>query len=188
MEILRGSRMAPRLMTPSLGIETKYTAAIATKGKFHIINMSITAPVSVSECSTVCCLLHIRYFGFDCSLKSCPIGSNPDAPSQVDEIQMISCTSINSSSSDSKIQLTFRQQVTSLINSDISTYELKSKLEELSSVGLVDVQLLDDSADDKLCTDNGNAFLVTFLTNHGDLPMLGNISARKHGFTKIFVA
>lgn len=86
---------------------------------------------------------------------------------------MITCTASNTTLSNSQIQLSFRQQYTSLLSIDTTTSDLKTQLETLSSIGTVSVQLLNSTAEDKLCTEDGNAFLVTFLTNHGDLPMLG---------------
>jgi hypothetical protein len=120
------------------------------------------------------CYCDAGYTGYDCSLHTCPYGSNPDAVGELNEVQLVSCTvsSANSTNSQALIHLTFREQTTTDFSPLTTTTELKSLLEGLSSINSVAVELFNTSASDQLCTETGNAFLITFLSNPGDLPLI----------------
>eukprot|EP00600_Ochromonadales_sp_CCMP1393_P012517 CAMPEP_0175005256 /NCGR_PEP_ID=MMETSP0005-20121125/5212_1 /TAXON_ID=420556 /ORGANISM="Ochromonas sp., Strain CCMP1393" /LENGTH=585 /DNA_ID=CAMNT_0016260481 /DNA_START=285 /DNA_END=2043 /DNA_ORIENTATION=+ len=116
------------------------------------------------------CLCDAEYEGYDCSLLVCPHGDDPDTYHQTDEQQIISCTD---SDLVGNIVLTFRQHSTSVTLSPTSTTaEVAAALNALESIGEVTVETYVDGADDSLCLVTGNQLIITFLTEHGDLPML----------------
>lgn len=114
------------------------------------------------------CYCDEGYEGYDCSLKTCPIGPDP-LVSGDDEQQIISCTDADKSGS---VVLTFRQQSTSALAATATVDEVKDALEELSSVGRVVVQIYNVTGNNSLCDFGGSHFMVTFKTVHGALPMI----------------
>jgi hypothetical protein len=115
------------------------------------------------------CYCDKEYEGYDCSLYMCPHGDDPYSTNQLDEKQVISCQDADT---QGNIILTFRQQSTDIIAPSATVAEIKAALETLSTVSEVAVETYVTGATDQLCTSAGNQFVVTFLTEHGDLPML----------------
>lgn len=110
------------------------------------------------------------YTGYDCSLRVCPLGDDPRTTEQLDELQVISCTDTDG---NGDISFKFREQVTVVpISASATMQQVKDALETLSSITSVAVDLVDITKDDKLCTIGGNQMVVTFLTEHGNLPRL----------------
>lgn len=117
------------------------------------------------------CLCDPEYTGYDCSLYTCPYGDDPLTTGQDNEQQIISCTT--SDVTKGTILLTFRQQtITIPLTPKATIAEVKTALESLTSIGMVSVETVDPLAQDQLCLSTGNQFLITFLTDHGDLPMI----------------
>ena len=115
------------------------------------------------------CICDTGFEGYDCSLRSCPIGDDPDSVSQYDEQQYIACTDEDGIGT---IKLTFRQKLTATIQATATTAQVKAALEALDSIGYVSVDVVDPIMENKLCTIGGNQFVVTFLTEHGNLPLI----------------
>ena len=49
---------------------------------------------------------------------------------------------------------------------------IQAALQTMSGVGLVSVEVTNDDTGALLCTSVGNQFMVTFLTVHGQLPLI----------------
>jgi hypothetical protein len=129
------------------------------------------------------CLCDAQYTGYDCSLYTCPFGDDPNTRAQLDEQQKISCSDTDSVGN---IVLTFRQQTTASLSPTSSTADVKAALEALSSVGRVNVETYEADASDTLCINDGspgNAFIVTFLTEHGDVPLVQAVTQYVTSFT-----
>eukprot|EP00597_Dinobryon_sp_UTEXLB2267_P003572 CAMPEP_0170078820 /NCGR_PEP_ID=MMETSP0019_2-20121128/15355_1 /TAXON_ID=98059 /ORGANISM="Dinobryon sp., Strain UTEXLB2267" /LENGTH=596 /DNA_ID=CAMNT_0010291967 /DNA_START=226 /DNA_END=2016 /DNA_ORIENTATION=- len=114
------------------------------------------------------CLCDPQYTGYDCSLLTCPYGDDPDTLGQSDEQQIVSCTFVGGV--DAQVVLKFREQLTASLSPLSTTAQVKAALESLSSITEVTVDIYKANGLDRLCTADGNQFLVTFLTEHGDLP------------------
>lgn len=110
------------------------------------------------------------WHGYDCSLRSCLNGDDPNSQGQLDEIQSLRC--INAAGKSGVIVFTFRGENTGPIASSATTAQVKASLELLPTITYVSVELAGTSTTDSLCTPQGNTFFVSFLTEHGDLPML----------------
>ena len=116
------------------------------------------------------CHCDVGYTGFDCSQRACPTGDDPRTTEQLDEKQIISCSDSNAAGD---ISFKFREQTIVVpVAATATRDQVKTALETLSSIGTVSVDRVDDSLEDKLCTTAGNQFAITFLTEHGNLPML----------------
>lgn len=113
------------------------------------------------------CYCDDGYEGFDCSLRSCLTGDDPETKYQLDEIHRIYCedTTLNG-----EFILNFKQEPTvTLSTADTTPEDLADALEALPTIREVNVDSQDTSA---ICTTSGNYFSITFLTEHGDLPLL----------------
>ena len=69
------------------------------------------------------------------------------------------------------------QQTVSTISAASTIAQVKASLETLSTIREVGVDIVVDGNSDTLCTAAGNSFSITFLTDHGDLPLLELITA-----------
>jgi len=115
------------------------------------------------------CACDVGWTGYDCSQRICPLGDDPDTTGQFDGVQQLSC--IDTAGLGSLV-LTFRGQSTPILSGSINAAYLTAALEALSTVGIVSIEPLGQGGVDMLCTPEGNNFLVTFKTQHGDLPLL----------------
>lgn len=116
------------------------------------------------------CLCDSGYSGYDCSDRTCPSGDNPDTLQQVDEIQLIVCSDSDLSGS---IAFSFKEEVSTSVAPSATMEQVKTAIESLSTIGTVTVELLSPSMSNALCTAKGTTqVLVTFNTEHGDLPLL----------------
>lgn len=116
------------------------------------------------------CLCDSQYEGYDCSQYVCPHADDPDTYDQRDEQQLIKCADADSSGN---IVLTFRQQSTTPLSPTSTSAEVRAALEALSTIGEVSVVPFDPAVDiDQVCQPAGNQLLVTFKTEHGNLPLI----------------
>lgn len=116
------------------------------------------------------CLCDAQYTGYDCSLLVCPTGDDPDTQHQLDETHIISCRDADSVGN---IVLTFREQSTEALSPTTTKAQLKAALEALTTIREVAVETVVEGATDQLCTVGSDSqFVVTYLTEHSDLPLL----------------
>lgn len=113
------------------------------------------------------CLCDSRYTGHDCSQLKCPTGDNPRTTNQYHEIQTIVCTSTSTSST---FRLIFRGRQTVLIAASATISNLKTALENLSSIGTVEISYSNGSS--ACTTDGSNKISIKFLSEYGDLPAI----------------
>jgi hypothetical protein len=120
------------------------------------------------------------YFGYVCTEKKCPKGDVPtlynhagDTLLHKNEIQQLLCRANNGT-----FTLTFRENTTLPIDFNATTNELKYRLEQLFTIGNVDVTISGEKfasygGESTVCSSERNtSVLIEFLTEHGDLPML----------------
>jgi hypothetical protein len=117
------------------------------------------------------------WVGPACALRSCPSGVNPSFEASVREEQRLTCVA-NAGS----FTLTFRGETTAPLDFDVTVRELIDALEDLDSIGLVDISLegtLPESADynaaNRVCGWDQSiprSVRIKFLTELGDLPLL----------------
>jgi len=98
---------------------------------------------------------------------TCLVGDDPLTDDQVDEVQAFECEEDDQDGSE-VLQFTFRQYSTSTLTWDSTPSELETALEALTSISDVTVA----SSSSTLCSSSGNSFFVTFLTEHGDVPLI----------------
>lgn len=116
------------------------------------------------------CYCDPYYSGYDCSLRTCHTGDDPVTTAQLDHQQTITC---QDGDNKGTVILTFRQHSTPPLPTTLTAAGLKAALEALPSVGYVSVEPKDPSLADQMCLVNAQQqFVVTFLTTHGDLPMI----------------
>lgn len=116
------------------------------------------------------CLCDSKWTGYDCSLQMCPFGDDPGSKQQVDEIQRIACQDADMSGS---IVFSYKQETTPPLPPGTTRDELKAALEALDGIDVVDVDFASPGEIDSLCTASAqNLFIVTFRTEHGDIPNL----------------
>ena len=128
------------------------------------------------------CVCDLGFFGYDCSLRTCPTGDDPLTFGQADEEQLLDCTCDTCSG---YFVLTFRGSTTSRIahnavmtiadeDPDVRTTgigageSLEAKLQALRTVTGVTVT----STDASVCSSGGTTTTITFTQNGGDVPEL----------------
>lgn len=128
------------------------------------------------------CYCDSQHSGYDCSLINCPTGHNPDlvGPQYADEQQLLSCTDTSLTGS---VAISFREQTSPAISANSTSAEVEAALSSMNSVGVINVQQFDPTRPDVLCSSNGSQLLVTFLTVHGDLPLMTFIDTGITSFT-----
>ncbi|EEY60541.1 tenascin-like protein [Phytophthora infestans T30-4] len=116
------------------------------------------------------CLCDPFYFGYDCSQKECPRGDGFNTDNDDIERQLIQCIADAGS-----FTLTFRDETTKDIPYNSVEADIKSALEELSTIGEVEVVF---SGGTVACSNSINiVIMVDFLTDLGDLPSLSGSNA-----------
>eukprot|EP00640_Fibrocapsa_japonica_P004165 CAMPEP_0113946614 /NCGR_PEP_ID=MMETSP1339-20121228/58970_1 /TAXON_ID=94617 /ORGANISM="Fibrocapsa japonica" /LENGTH=216 /DNA_ID=CAMNT_0000952795 /DNA_START=90 /DNA_END=740 /DNA_ORIENTATION=- /assembly_acc=CAM_ASM_000762 len=115
------------------------------------------------------------YTGYDCSRRVCPFGDDPLTLNQANEVQAITCTGTSGS-----FFLTFREQITEEISYASTADDIKSYLEALSSIDLVQVE----SDNTLVCTESGNTFTIEFWVPTSNLP---DIEVTNNGLDSITI-
>lgn len=115
------------------------------------------------------CHCDALWTGYDCSLRTCPFGDDPNSGYQADEIQSIMCTD---SDGVGTVVLTYKQHDLVSLDATTTAAELAAALEALDIIDDVKVDIDTNGGADSMCTPTGSTFHVQFLTEHGDLPML----------------
>jgi len=115
------------------------------------------------------CYCDAEWTGFDCSLRLCPLGADPTQLMPEDEQQIITCTNNGTAGA---VVFSFRGSQVPQLSHDASSAQVQAALQSVPAVGLVSVDVNDAAGEDRLCSPKGSAFLVTFRTTHGPLPLL----------------
>jgi hypothetical protein len=132
------------------------------------------------------CSCDSGYGGWDCMERRCPRGDDPLTTGQADEVQLLRCDGdpADPNLAGPRFTLSFRGAVTRAFGASASPADVRAVLEELSTLGKVEVAYsrgtaFCDSAFASATTDpdtqpaSGNVISVRFLTEHGgDLPRL----------------
>ncbi|GMH97410.1 hypothetical protein TrVE_jg7680 [Triparma verrucosa] len=125
------------------------------------------------------CYCDEGFEGYDCSLKSCPYGNDPENDSfasQYNELQKVTCD--ESTGTDGSFFLTFRQKASAALAYNAKVADVKTALEALSTdfaAIRVNVYLEDDTADattTPVCSAGGTKFFVEFLRPTGNVPLM----------------
>lgn len=115
------------------------------------------------------CLCDDGFAGYDCRQRLCPTGDDVTTYGQVTEIQSYVCTM--SGAAGNTFVIRFREHTTDALEDTISASDLKLALESLESIGEVNVEYATGKSE--FCQgDDSNKIAITFLSNHGDLPLL----------------
>jgi len=122
--------------------------------------------------------------GYDCSLRSCPKGDNPQTSNQFNEIQELSCTDSDDLGS---FKLKFGGQTTDELNLVDTAATLETKINALVNIESVSVTYSDPNiyvgadglAADALqvCRSSSQAIQIEFYVPTGDLPLISIESA-----------
>jgi hypothetical protein len=103
------------------------------------------------------------FYGYDCSLKSCPVGDDPLTTGQLDEVQLFTCDAQNGT-----FTLTFGDYSSTPISVSATTVEVREALNAMHSIGSVSVTFAETAP---VCTliSSGitQVVTVTFLQNFG---------------------
>ena len=129
------------------------------------------------------CMCDEGWQGYDCALKVCPTGDDVTTTGQTDERQSFVCRYVGTvpAAGPPNFRLKFRQQVTSPIAYNAPSAAIQSALEELSTIGRLEVVF--SGGKTEACT-IGAGTEITFLfdTENGDVPPLTIVS--NEGFTQ----
>jgi hypothetical protein len=111
------------------------------------------------------CVCDPGYEGVACAQRSCPKGDNPSTVG-VDTIQLIDCTCTTCTGG---IKLLFKGQLTNLIPYDATAELIKYRLEELSTLNSVEVNIIQGN---HICSSSGSVTQVVFKLPQGPQPTL----------------
>lgn len=136
-------------------------------------------PVTWDAAKIYGCYCDSGYQGYDCSLRTCPFGDDPSTTGQLDEQQLLTCTDADLSGT---IVLTFRTYSTAILLPTYTSAQVLAALESLSSIQVVSVAPLVSGGTDQLCTSTGNSLIITFLTEHGNLPLITAVTQNIDSF------
>lgn len=132
------------------------------------------------------CSCDTGYEGWDCGDRRCPRGDDPMTTGQPDELQLLRCDidPTDPAYAGPQFTMSFRGAITRPISPSASPADLRSYLEELATIGQVEivytnggVTLCDATyqaagTDPDLQPAGSNVVMIRFLDNHGDLPRL----------------
>jgi len=113
--------------------------------------------------------------GYDCSMKSCPFGDDPDSvKGQYNEVQKVTCESASTAGS---FVLTFRGADTVSLASDATAEEVETALEALRGIVDVNVFLEEGTAGTAVCGNDGAGggavvFYVEFFYPTGNVSLI----------------
>ena len=142
---------------------------MATLASVHGTAYGVTPnnPLTWDASKIMGCLCDYPYKGYDCSLMLCPFGDDPVTLHQADEQQTISC--VDSDSFGTVVLSLGRFTSTVTLAASATSSDIKAAIEAIPFAGITQVVA---SGSGTLCGATGTTFTVTFLSLHGDLPML----------------
>ena len=103
------------------------------------------------------------FTGYNCAMAACPHGDDPLTGPDVNEVQRISCAADSGT-----FHLKFRENITLAINYNDTVNVVKSRLEQLFTIGSVAVY---PNTTLFVCN-TSEPIYVEFLTEYGDLPLM----------------
>jgi hypothetical protein len=135
------------------------------------------------------CTCDAGFAAWDCAERSCPLGDDPLTGGQVDEAQLLRCDldPADPLFQGNQFTLSFRGAVTRPFSPRANAADVKALLEELPTIGSVDVEFDGGAGAFTLCDArfassptlspdsqpaSGNIVRITFTTEHGALPRL----------------
>ena len=122
------------------------------------------------------CACDEGYTGHDCSIRLCPTGDDPMTSGQVDEVQIVSCTPIGAGGG--YFTLTYKGQTTAhipAVGTDSTNDAIQTALNALTTITRVVVSYPDGktlSATEGACQSSHPTFLVTFVEDFSDVPLI----------------
>ena len=122
------------------------------------------------------CMCDEGYEGYDCSIRTCPHGDDPQTKSQSDEVQLLRCKTFVVPGEEEYFRVGFKNtwSVPVAWNETVEIFERKMN-EMRGRLGRVRVVAENDACDRVCCKDDDETvqvLSVTFLENFGDLPPL----------------
>ena len=115
------------------------------------------------------CVCDDGYTGYDCSERTCPFGDDPETTGQADEVQVLNC--MCQSTCSGSFTITFRGQTTAAIAHGASTAAVGIALEALTTIDDITIAVRGSSGS-TACDADGVSHMITFTTEHGDLPAM----------------
>ena len=122
------------------------------------------------------CMCDEGYEGYDCSIRTCPHGDDPQTKSQSDEVQLLRCKTFVVPGEEEFFRVGFKStwSVPVAWNETVEIFERKMN-EMRGRLGRVRVVAENVACDRVCCKDDDETvqvLSVTFLENFGDLPPL----------------
>ena len=116
------------------------------------------------------CICDEGYTGYDCSLAECPTGDDPLTTGQVDEVQLLKCSS-DPSSASSTFAIYYKGKVSTTIRASATLGEFETALESIPGLG--DVTVTFSVGASTICqTADTNVVEIKFNENFGSLSPL----------------
>lgn len=124
---------------------------------------------------------------WDCSKRSCSRGHDPKSGQALPEIQRVLCRDNRFTNKSFSFQLSLFGEITPHIFSTYSSFQIKSAIETISSVGNVSVWFpnyfhdnLAAACNETYSNSSHAGFLVRFETEFGDLPLMTVVTNTDH--------
>jgi hypothetical protein len=130
------------------------------------------------------CTCDSGYDGWDCGERRCAGGDDPLTTGQADDVQLLRCDidPADPAYAGPQLSLSFRGAVTRPLSPSASAADVRDRLEELPTVGVVDVTFTSGGvalcnadfaaagSDPALQPVGSNVVMIRFVSEHGDVP------------------
>lgn len=137
------------------GVSTSYT-----------YGLSPNDPLRWDYISMYGCLCDEGFEGYDCSLRSCPVGDDPNTFYGETELQVIKCVGTSGS-----FAIKFREEISTTIAFDANAAAVKAALESMPfEIDAVDVTFAGGAT--TACSAAGTHISVSFTSELGNLPAM----------------
>ena len=140
------------------------------------------------------CICDKGYHGYDCMLRECPKGDDPETTGQADEVQLLQCFPLDDGSRlDGTMTLNFKHETTIPIGVNATGNDVKAALEALSVIRQVTVEVKTgdntfDSATEPICSaDKTRAVKITFTHDPGPQPRIKINKAKLVGQVQVAI-
>jgi len=157
--------------------EEKLDNGVATS---YTYGLTPNDPLRWDYLSMYGCLCDEGFEGYDCSLRSCPVGDDPNTWNGVTELQVVKCTGATGS-----FRLKFREEISTTINAGDNAAAVKAALESMPfEIDSVDVSFAGGAT--TACSAGGTHISVSFSTELGNLPAMTVYSQTTAGMVAIY--